>query len=361
MGSNERAITGFDDPPPKVTRQIADESAAWVARLHGPGRTRHMELQCLEWQARSAAHRHAFERCTEVWMGVPAAARLAGYVPRQPRARGLVGTEGGARRKALAAAACSVLVAGVVVGTLVVWPERSEYRTAVGEARTVVLSDGTRMFVNTDTRLEVGFRREQRRVRVLSGEVAFDVAKDASRPFVVRVAGSEMRALGTSFAVRLVPAGPGAGRLLSVTRLEGSVLLRPADGADEPSPATSQAIMMRPSDRVQVKEAPAGATVTAQRLDPAQLDQLTAWKRNEVVFDRTTLRDAVAEMNRYSRTPIKLATAAIADRLVSGVCRTGDNRGFARSVTTLHGLTLVERADHLELGPNSWPRKSASS
>lgn len=73
MGRPQAAGSGrpAPDDPPKVTREIAAEAAVWVTRLHGPGRTRQMELECLAWQQRSAAHREAFERCTETWESVP--------------------------------------------------------------------------------------------------------------------------------------------------------------------------------------------------------------------------------------------------------------------------------------------------
>jgi transmembrane sensor len=354
MDSKERAIAAPDDPPPKVTPQVAAEAATWVARLHGPGRTRDMELQCLAWQARSAAHRHAFERCTEVWMEVPSAARLAGYTPPPRTAPDDVRKGAKPRPKVLAMAALGVLLLAAAVGIRRLWPEGSEYRTAVGEARTVVLSDGTRMFLNTDTRLSVAFDRERRNVHIASGEVAFDVAKDASRPFVVAAGGSEVGALGTSFSVRLAPTGGDASGLLSVTLLEGQVSFRPAAGGDRRALAPDKAVVMHPGERVQLDRAPGGTAVTRQLLDRPRLDQITAWKRNEVVFDRTTLRDAVAEMNRYSRTPITLPDEpALADRLISGAYRTGDNLGFARAVAAVHGLAVREREDHLELAPGS--------
>lgn len=353
MGSKERAIAAPDDPPPKVTTKVADEASAWVARLHGPNRTRDMELQCLEWQARSAAHRHAFERCTEVWMEVPSAAHLAGYVP-APQREAADDRQGTKRRgKIFAVTAFGVLALASAIGIRTLWPASNEYRTAVGEARTVVLSDGTRMFVNTDTRVSVSFDRERRRVHVAGGEVAFDVAKDASRPFVVRVAGSEVVALGTSFSVRLEPSGPETGGLLSVTLIEGQVSLRPAIGDDRQAMAPAEVIVMRPGERVQLAKAAGTAAATRQQLDRPRIEQVTAWKRNEVLFDRTTLKVAIAEMNRYSRTPITFADeAAVADRLISGAYRTGDNPGFARAVAALHGLALREREDHLELAQN---------
>jgi transmembrane sensor len=55
---------------PKVPMPIAAEAAAWIVRLHGAGRSRQMERECLEWQARSQAHQSAFERCTATWEDV---------------------------------------------------------------------------------------------------------------------------------------------------------------------------------------------------------------------------------------------------------------------------------------------------
>jgi transmembrane sensor len=356
VNSRHRANAAPDDPPPKVTPKIAAEAATWVARLHGPDRTRAMELQCLAWQARSAAHRHAFERCTEVWMEVPNAARAAGYVPTPRSAPGKVRRDGQARRRVPAittmAVLALVLVLGVVgLGTGTLWPGGTEYRTALGEAQTVVLSDGTRMSLNTDTHVRVAFRPERRAVHVASGEVAFDVAKDTSRPFVVRAGDSEVEALGTSFSVRLTPPGQETAERLSVTLLEGQVALRPAAGGDGQSLAPARAVLMRPGERVQLDKAP-GAATSRQQIDHPSIDQVTAWLRNEVVFDRTPLKDAVAAMNRYSTTPIVLADPeALADRLISGVYRTGDNAGFARAVAAAHGLAVHERQDRLDLAP----------
>lgn len=355
MKEQGRPIDASEDPPPKVTRQIAAEAAAWVARLHGPGRNRDMELQCLQWQQRSAAHRHAFERCTEVWLEVPNAALAAGYVPTpRPGADGAGRGTDGRRKLKLAgvAASCVLVVASIVV--LVLPQHGAEYRTAVGEAQTVVLQDGTRMSLNTDTLVRVEFGARQRTVDIDSGEVAFEVAKDATRPFVVRAAASEVVALGTAFSVRFTPSRGEAGASLAVTLIEGSVSLRPAAGVDARAMAPVQALVMQPGERVRLAKAPGRDVVTRQELDHPRLDQVTAWKRNEAVFDRTTLREAVAEMNRYSSTPLVLVgDLARADWLVSGQYRTGDNAGFANALAALHGLVVRERDGRLELSQGS--------
>lgn len=333
---------------PRVTRAIAAEAALWVTRLHGPDRTREMELQCLQWQAQSAAHRHAFERCTETWMEVPNAARLGGFSSDLGGEGGSLGGPG--RRGLLQLAVLAVVAAGA--GGWWWMSQAGGYRTAVGEAKSVMLDDGTRLSLNTDTRVTVDFGARQRRVNLASGEVAFEVAKDATRPFVVRVAGSEVEALGTVFAVRLLPAAGKAGETLAVTLVQGQVAVRAAAGAGADAVAPPQPLVMKPGERVVLTKAPGPAAV-APRLDRPRLEQVLAWQRNEAVFDQASLAEAVAEMNRYSRTPVVLvgrpAQAGTQGWLVSGQFRTGDNAAFARALAALHGLTLQERAGRLEL------------
>ena len=339
---------------PRVTREIAAEAALWVARLHGPDRSREMERQCLEWQARSAAHRHAFERCTETWMEVPNAARAGGF---SSGGLGGSGEWGGRTRKRglfLQVAVAAVVAAGAAGWVLL--RDAADYRTAVGEVQSVMLDDGTRMSLNTSTRVEVDFDAKQRRVDVAGGEVAFEVAKDAQRPFVVRAAGSEVVALGTVFSVRLVPGGGGMPESLAVTLVEGKVALRAAAGARAGAVAPERPLVMNPGERVLLAKRAAGAAAATQRLDRPRLDQVLAWQRNEAVFDKASLAEAVAEMNRYSRTPVVLMDdLAQADWQVSGQFRTGDNAAFARALAALHGLAVREKEGRLELsqGPQA--------
>lgn len=353
MSSNRPVVDDADDPPPKVTRRIGAEAATWVARLHGPNRSRQMELECLEWQQLSAAHRYAFERATQVWQEVPNAALAAGYVPSPRRSRAEPLSSGRLRSRVLVAAASCLMVVALV-GAWFLLHDETEYRTAVGEAQTVVLSDGTRMFLNTDTRVSVDLDSKQRNVRIDSGEAAFDVAKEPGRPFVVRAGASEVVALGTAFSVRRVLPGGGAGESLAVTLLEGKVSLRPVGPADGRSVAPAEALVMQPGERVRLARAPDGKGGTRQQVDRPRLDQVVAWKRNEAVFDRTSLVDAVAEMNRYSRTQLVLmGDLARAEWLVSGQYRTGDNAGFAQALAALHGLVVREREGRLELSAGS--------
>ncbi len=337
-----------------VTPEIAAEAAVWVARLHGPDRSTRMERECVAWQARSAAHRMAFERCTDTWQDVEcvtlrtyAAATSGMSVPTVRRSTWLP-----------ARMHWAVVLTGLLSGALLIlqpWHDLETYSTGIGEQQTVVLHDGTRMSLNTATRVRVELAPAQRTVSVESGEALFEVAKDERRPFVVRVAGTEVVALGTVFFVQLAPAVGTSGSSTAVTLIEGQVTVR-AESRDGDGGALTGSRLMAPGERVRLVKLPGFSTRGVPRettqVDRPRIDQVLAWKRNEAVFDDVALSDAMAEMNRYSRTPIVMVGGGAPSGLrVSGLFRTGDNVGFARAVAALDGLAVREYADRLELAP----------
>jgi len=87
----------------------------------------------------------------------------------------------------------------------------------VGQQTYTVLSDGTRVWLNSNSLIEVvKLSESERRIR-LSGEAYLDVAKDASRPFVVETDNMVVTVLGTEFNVNTY------GKLQSVVLVNGKV------------------------------------------------------------------------------------------------------------------------------------------
>lgn len=297
----------------------------------------------------------AFERCTDTWQDVAGitlrdyatVARIGARAQRKPRP---------IRRTRRAV---GVALAGVVIAVLLVvmqpWRASGTYATNVGELRTVILEDGTRISLNTATRVRVALASAQRTVRVEEGEALFEVAKDARRPFVVRVADREVVALGTVFSVRLTSTSEFGSDALDVTLIEGQVNVRAASGERDKASET-RPVLLNPGDRLRLSKpggrAAKGPQGVTMQMDRPYVDQLMAWRRSEADFDDVPLSDAVAEMNRYSRHPIVLVGDDLSKVLrISGLFRTGDNVAFARAVAALHGLVVHERQDHVELAP----------
>jgi transmembrane sensor len=337
---------------PKVTPEIAAEAAVWLARLHGPSRTPQMEQEFRAWQASSPAHREAFERCTDVWQDIPRIGLATVYESaasgRAAPARSVKGWREAAWRWGTA----SVVAGAAAVAAVLVlnWRSENAFTTQVGEQRLVVLEDGSRMLLNTDTRVRVNFVAAQRTVEVRNGEAFFEVAKDARRPFVVRIAGSEVVAVGTAFSVRYAP-GSRAGDELAVTLIEGQVNVRPAAHKNSAALAPDRPVAMKAGERLLLdRQARNPAASVVAHVDRPNVDHVMAWKRSEAMFDDTPLMDAVSEMNRYNRTPIVLLDGLeSAGFLISGLYRTSDAAGFANAVAALHGLKVQEEPGRLVL------------
>jgi transmembrane sensor len=85
------------------------------------------------------------------------------------------------------------------------------------------------------------------------------------------------------------------------------------------------------------------------RLDEPKLEVVTAWRRGEVVLDKTPLADAVAEMNRYETVRLIIDDPHTTGLLVSGIYHTGDSAGFARTVAELYGLDIEQRDGEIRL------------
>ena len=297
-----------------------------------------MDRACLGWQARSAAHRLAFERCTDTWQDVQGLT-LSGYAA----AVGAVPQSSSpTRRVALA----SVSLASVALVTWRPWMPDDIYETGVGEQRAVVLPDGTRLTLNTATHVRVTLTKAKRAVHVNSGEALFEVAKDATRPFFVHVADASVVATGTAFLVRATPQV--RDEAFGVTLIEGQVIVRRAGSAAHSR--LGDELVMAPGERLRVSAGVDARDVPRSSVDRPKIEHLTAWKRGEVVLDDVALADAVAEMNRYSNLPVGIVGGESTGALrVSGVMRAGDSEAFARAVASLHGLSVRMTPGRIEL------------
>jgi len=326
------------------------EASAWITRLHGLDRTPEMEAGFRRWLAERPENAQEFEGLTEVWelLGAGASSRAAPRLGRWERsaearelqalrAHGASSSRPGPRprrwHKGLALAACAVLA----LAAFGVWRLDFEptYATAVGEQRVVRLDDGTRISLNSDSRLVTAFGATERRVRLVRGEVLFEVARDTGRPFVVDVDGHSVTALGTSFVVRRDDLR------VAVTLIEGKVAVA---SATTRQPSRSQAHapeILKPGERLILSAS------APSRLDNPRLEAVTAWRRGEVLLDDTPLPEAAAEMNRYDATAIVIDSPRAERLIVSGLYHTGDSAGFAHSIARMYGLRVVEHDGRL--------------
>ena len=157
------------------------------------------------------------------------------------------------------------------VGVHTLWvPRGAEYMLA--------LSDGTRIWLNADSRVRYPSRVvEGERQVYLEGEAYFEVARDTSRPFVVRTSTSEVRVLGTAFNVRAYPE-----ERQRTTLVTGRVAVASPKGT----------VALKPGEQAVEEE---GGFVIRR----VNLDEQTAWLRHVFVFVNTPLGEVLGSLERW--------------------------------------------------------------
>jgi transmembrane sensor len=174
------------------------------------------------------------------------------------------------------------------------------YASSDQARRDITLADGSLVHLDVDSEISVSFSAGRRDIRLLSGRALFEVAHDASRPFVVATGQSRTTALGTHFQVQR------EGRQVRVTLTEGSVAVT----GDPESSSWSE--RLSPGEQISLS----GDGVHEKRAVDTQA--VTSWSRGRLVFRGTPLAEALQEVNRYAHRKVRLGDADLADLPVDG-------------------------------------------
>ena len=312
-------------------RSPAHEAADWIARLHGD-RADEADWASFEtWLAASPENWAAYDRLERLSVEV---GEQAGDALEALRTTRPVLTPVGVSRRA---AWVKWAVAGVVAvaAALLAWiaiptPVTSQvFDSAKGQMRQIALADGTHIVLNAASHIEVTLARHERRVTMGDAEASFDVAKDASRPFLITVGDRTVKVVGTEFNVS------NRNRRLSVTVTRGVVEVAPGEGAPQ-----GEVIKLVRGGRL-IHQMGAPGQVIDVMLAP---EDAFSWRKLRLIYDNASLEDVVADLNRYFPRPVALDTEA--KRLkFSGVLVIADEDAVLRRLEELLPVAADRSAD----------------
>lgn len=260
--------------PGKLSHASLEQAAQWYVRLQDQGGA----LEQLRWQAWVAQNPEHLE----AWQYVQRVSQR--FAPLQEQAHGASRALRSSRRQTLK----TLLV--LCAGSTLAWgawrntalPRRvggwsADYATTSGETRDTLLADGSHVWLNALSALDVRFDVAQRLLHLRFGEVLIDTAKDANRPFLVETEHGRMQALGTRFSVLQ------GNDHTQLNVFEGRVQVTTQDQHVRILEAGQQVSFTRD-----------GFTPTASA-SPAR----EAWSRGVLLADNLPLGQLIAELNRY--------------------------------------------------------------
>lgn len=292
--------------PPRADIALSDQAIDWVVRLHSGVAGTPERDGFLAWRALSPAHEAAAQEAEALWQGL-------GTAGVRVRAEEKTGRDRITRRAFMAGG----VIAAFGLAATASGPLRrrmlADYSTGVGEAREVVLPDGSRAWLNSSTALALEFSGPRRGIRLLDGQALFTVMPDPARPFVVAAANGWTRAVGTMFDVDM------RAESVAVTVVEGVV----AVGIDGGPP---DGTTMRADQTVRYG---LGGITPPQSIDATMA---TAWRRGKLIFTRRPLEDVVSELRRHTRTPIVIAGSSLKALEVTGVFDLNDPQSVLETI-----------------------------
>lgn len=242
-----------------------------------------------------------------------------------------------ARRLRLAWVIATPLCAAVaLLIAYLLWPTHSDqYATRVGERRTIVLADESRIELNTDTLIRVTYKRKARTVELERGEATFRVARDPGRPFEVWSQGGVARALGTEF---------------NVLSLSGDVTVTVLSGKVEVLAGTARKNIQRSESAiVSAGHEVSYSSTRLSDLHDANTQRVLAWQSGRVAFQDVRLPEAMAEFNRYISRPIVISDPALEHIRVSGVFRIGETEALLNALNIAFGIEASSGSSAIEL------------
>jgi transmembrane sensor len=314
----------MSDPDSKAD-EAWDEASAWFARLNRRTVSNDTLTAFQVWRGepQNAAAYAEVEKLWRLSSGLigdkDIQTAISEALSRGPARRSTVSDffETPTRREILSIAGV-VAFAGLLVAGLAHLQAGTVYATKVGEQRLVRMEDGSQVRLDTDTKVTARMSKTARDLDLIRGRAFFDVAHDPQRPFTVAAGSSTIRATGTRFDVARGP------KAVEVNLVKGQVEVRQSAGA---------ALILQPGQQLILNpdlppSPPRSVDVSVQ----------TSWTSGRLDFRAVPLREAIAEVNRYTPRQIRLHAPSLSQTPVSGVFNTGDSEAFIAAVSDLYDL-----------------------
>jgi transmembrane sensor len=314
-------------------QDIEARAAEWLVRRDAAGGEESHDFAA--WLASDPRHRAAYLRLAAAWGRTARMKRLRPEGPAidpdlllsRPRRSFQFWTP-----FALAAGIAGLALAGSWWFTRS--PGMETYRTDVGGLSRIVLADGSTVTLNTDTEIHVRLFPKRREINLVRGEAQFGVAHNANRPFEVSAGGRIVRAVGTAFDVRLSPDDA-----VQVLVTEGRVAVEVVPGRSLNGAASAATVLAGEGAVADAR------SITVRRVSTTEASRRLAWEVGELSFQGETLKEAVAEFNRYNHLKLEVADPAIAELVIGGNFNALDIESFVAAVERSFNVSAKTSGD----------------
>ncbi|MDE1193447.1 MAG: FecR family protein [Arachidicoccus sp.] len=199
----------------------------------------------------------------------------------------------------------------------------------------VLLPDGSHVWLNaaSSLRYPTAFKGNNRQVE-LTGEAYFEVAHNATKPFIVKVRDMEVKVLGTHFNINAYSDEPS----INTTLLEGSVNIS----------THSFSQMLKPGWQAKISNSNSNSNISIDK--DIDVNEATAWKNEKFIFKDANLQDIMRQISRWYNVEI-VYNGDITNEMFNGVIDRKANLSRILKVLELGGVHFKLKENKLFVNP----------
>lgn len=331
--------------PMPSTQELYDEASLWIVKMD-KGLSADEQTALQEWMQADQAHYDILMEMTQLWDKMDAMSRLSDlFVKPKPAAP---------QWPLVSALAASVLFAVSVAIWAIIGGNSPEfgdniYRTAIGEQSTVILSDGSQITLNTNTKVQVKYTARARLLQLSNGELHVRVAKDPARPLSVMVGDQVVQAVGTEFNIEItdqqkIELVVTEGKVKVNVRRDPQKTLAQADDQQPDLTLPENAVTVAAGEQVVLSDK--GVEVTPDEITEVSADDIKvklSWRQGNLIFRGESLEEAVKEIGRYTSVEFVFMNEDLKKMRVAGLFKAGDVEGLL--ATLRENFDIVSQKD----------------
>lgn len=192
-----------------------------------------------------------------------------------------------------------------------------------GERMQLIFQDGSKAILNAETRIKYPrkFGFSERKVE-LEGEAFFEVSPNKDRPFIVDLKDVNVKVLGTTFDVKAYSTDPD----IFITLETGKVAL---------TNSTSPLAHLKPGDKATYNR----KTGVCKISKPENIENNSAWKKNQIVFSNTPLSEVVTTLSRWYNVEFAIVDSSV---LIYNYTLTSTDQKLQQVLKDLEKITPIQ-------------------
>lgn len=289
-----------------MTGNLTHTALDWLLRIQQSPEDATLRTELAAWLAIDGRHVEAYRKAEQVWQLTGMAQAATSPLAIEKTRAMAADIAPAARPHRPRRRRWPALLAGSLAACLLILmaPDaylryQSDYRTGLGQQRSIELDDGSHVQLDSRSAIAVAFDGDRREVRLLSGQAFFEVTPDKSRPFTVDADGLQITVTGTAFNVAMRPSQ------LAVAVQHGSV--RVAEGSETLAEALQAGDQLQWRGRGQVVR------------DTLPLSQIAAWQQGRLVVRDARIAEVLDELRPYLPGKLALRDDELGDKRITGV------------------------------------------